>query len=210
MRLFNPLIVLYLVILIIMPDIARGQSYREGLSIPPSQIFKGMLDYAKSGDPKKIEKSLQLLTPLLSAFSQKYGINHGSEIRSALSDATYADSPMSVKDRDRAIKGIQRLIFSDIKDLFDQADIVIRESKEKAQIKFKTAFLDYLILGPYVETKNFQSDGKIKRGFRDIQFTIDSSGPYGTSGPGALSPEAIKKMSDDIVNELQTVLPELK
>ena len=210
MRLFNPLIVVYLVILIFVPGVARGQTYREGLSIPPSQVFKGMLDFAKSGDPKKIEKSLQLLTPLLSAFSQKYGIDHGSEIRSALSDATYADSPLSAKDKDRALKGIQRLIYSDIKDLFDQADMVIKESKERAQIKFKTAFLDYLILGPYVEVKNFQSDGKIKRGFRDIQFTIDSSGPYGTSGPGAISPEAIKKMSDDILKEIQIVLPELK
>lgn len=195
--------------LILFPDIARGQPYREGLSIPPVQVFSGMFDFAKSGKYEKIEKSLQLLTPLVSALSQKYNIDHNSEIRSAITAISYSDS-ISAKDKDKVLRGIQRLIFSDIRDLFDQADLVIKESKDKAQVKFKTAMLDYLILSPFIEAKNFPSDGKIKRGFRDIQFTIDSSAPYGTSGPGAISPDAIKKMSDEILKELQTVLPDLK
>lgn len=200
MRQFKQLTSVFLFLLIFLSDTARGQPYREGLSIPPVQVFNGINGFAKSGDYEKIEKSLQILTPLLTALSQKYGIDYASEIRSAI----------AVKDKDKVLKGIQRLIFSDMKDLFDQADLIIKESKDRAQVKFKTAFLNYLILGPYVEVKNFQSDGKIKRGFRDIQFTIDSSGPYGTSGPGAISPEAIKKMSDEILKEIQTVLPELK
>ncbi len=199
-RQFKQFIPALLFLLIYFSDTARGQPYREGLSIPPAQIFNGINGFAKSGDYEKIEKSLQLLTPLLTALSQKYGIDYASEIISAI----------AVKDKDKVLKGIQRLIFSDMKDLFDQADLVIKESKDRAQVKFKTAFLDYLILGSYVETKNFQSDGKIKRGFRDIQFTIESSGPYGTSGPGAVSPEAIRKMSDEIVRELQSVIPELR
>ncbi|MBI5746874.1 MAG: hypothetical protein HZA13_07715 [Nitrospirae bacterium] len=199
-RQFKQFIPALLFLLIFLSDIARGQPYREGLSIPPAQIFNGINGFAKSGDYEKIEKSLQLLTPLLTALSQKYGIDYTSEIRSAI----------AVKDKDKVLKGIQRLIFSDMKDLFDQADLVIKESKDKAQVKFKTAFLDYLLLGPFVEAKNFPSDGKIKRGFRDIQFTIDSSAPYGTSGGSAISPETIKKMSDEILREIQTVLPELK
>ena len=183
MRFFNLLIILYLIILIAIPGVARGQPYREGLSIPPSQVFNGMIGFAKTGDYEKIEKSLQILTPLLTALSQKYGTDYASEIRSVI----------SAKDKDKVLKVIQRLIFSDIRDLFDQADLVIKESKDKAKVKYKTAFLDYLLLGPYIETKNFQTDGKIKRGFRDIQFTIDSSAPYGTSGPGAISPEAIRR-----------------
>ena len=209
MKHFKPLIIVSFVVLISMPDLARGQSYREGLSVPPVQVFSGMLDFAKSGKYEKVEKSLQVLMPLVSALSQKYKIDHESELKSALSALLYADS-ISAKDKDRVLKGIQRLIFSDMRDLFDQADIVIKESKDKAQIKFKTALLDYLLLGPFVEAKNFPSDGKIKRAFRDIQFTIDSSAPYGTSGGGAILPETTKKMSDDILKEILVVLPELK
>lgn len=198
-----------LFLLIFLSNTANGQPYREGLAIPPVQVFTGMLDFAKSGKYEKVEKSLQILTPLLTALSQKYGTDFASEIKSTISAVIYADS-VSAKDKDKILKGIQKLIFADMKDLFDQADLVIKESNEKAQVKYKTAFLDYLLLGPYIEAKNFQSDGKIKRGFRDIQFTIESSGPYGTSGPGAVSPEAIRKISDDIVKEIQTVLPDLK
>ncbi len=209
MRRFKQLIPAFLFLLIFLSDIAKSQPYREGLAIPPVQVFTGMLDFAKSGKYEKVEKSLQILTPLLTALSQKYGTDFASEIKSTISAVIYADS-VSAKDKDKILKGIQKLIFADMKDLFDQADLVIRESNEKAQVKYKTAFLDYLLLGPYIEAKNFQSDGKIKRGFRDIQFTIESSGPYGTSGPGAISPEAIRKISDDIVKEIQTVLPDLK
>lgn len=200
MRLLNPLIILYLIILIAIPGVARGQPYREGLSIPPVQVFGGMLGFAKAGDFAKIERSLHLLTPLLSALFQKYQVDHGSETRSAI----------SAKDKDKVLKEVQRLISSDMRDLFDQADIVIRESNEKAKVKFKTAFLDYLLLGPFIEARSFKSDGKIKRAFRDIQFTIDGSAPYGTTGPGAISPEAIRKMSDEIIKEIQSVMPEWK
>ncbi|MHB8483118.1 MAG: hypothetical protein ACYDBV_10395 [Nitrospiria bacterium] len=92
---------------------------------------------------------------------------------------------------------VQRLVTLDLQDLLSIAVGSIRESPEKATAKFKTAYLDYLLISPYVQVKSFASDQKIKNIFRRAVTTFSSE-------------VEIKQMTQEIEKELFTASPELK
>jgi hypothetical protein len=165
---------------------AHAQSYRD-LGLPPSEIYQKMLEYAQEKDFDRLSKTLQLIKPVTEALDTKYASHLSEDILSAIGR----------KDGDKALQTIRRFLLTDMKDLLSIGVGAMRESAEKATTKFKTAYLDYLLLSPYIQVKSFSSDQKIKNLFRRAVTRFSSE-------------EELKSISDEIEKELFSADPTLK
>ncbi len=163
-----------------------AQTYRD-IGLPPSEIFEKMIVYAQEKDFEKLSKALQLIKPITQALATKFSKNPEEEIQDAIKQ----------KNGEKAVLSIQRLVTLDLRDLLSIALGSIRESSEKATTKFKTAYLDYLLISPYVQVKSFSGDQKIKNIFRRAVTSFASE-------------EELKQMIQEIEKELFAASPELK
>ncbi len=164
-----------------------GQPYRDSLPLPAFQIYQNMLRYTQDKDFEKVERSLPVLRPIIQAINLNFKLDIEAEIRDSLAK----------KDQDRILLAIQRLIWLDMKDLLSLGVKVAQESQDQAVVNFRKAYLDYQLLSPYIQVKNFSSDQKIKNIFRKAVIT-------GTTA------EDLRKAVEDIDNEVRTAFPELK
>ena len=164
-----------------------SQPYRDNLVLPANEIYQKMLGYALDKEFEKVERSLQLTKPVTQAMNSKFKVNIEAEIKNGLDK----------KDQEQVIRGIQRLIWLDMKDMMSLGTDVAQESQDKAAAKFKSAFLDYLLLSPYIQTKSFSSDQKIKNNFRKTVVTASSA-------------EDFRRTAAEIEQDLMTAFPELK
>ena len=133
---------------------ARGQPYRDTLVLPSAQLFERMLTYADDKDYEKVSRSLQVARPVIEALKAKFGGDPEGDIRDGLGR----------KDLDRVKRGLHRLILLDMRDLVGLA--LTAESSEKASTKFRGAYLDYLMLSPGVQARDFNADQRIRNAFR--------------------------------------------
>ena len=166
--------------------LSYAQTYRD-IGLPPSEIFEKMIVYAQEKDFEKLGKTLQIIKPITQTLGNKYSKNPDEAIRTAIDK----------KDREKAILSVQRLVTLDLQDLLSIAVGSVRESSEKAPTKFKTAYLDYLLISPYVQVKNFSADQKIKNTFRKAVTT-------------SAKEDELKEMTEDIQKELFNACPELR
>lgn len=164
-----------------------SQPYRDNLPLPAFEIYKNMLAFALDKNFEKVELSLQMIRPISQALNSKFKVDIDADIRNGLAK----------KDQERVIKAIQRLILLDMKDMMLLGAKGAEESQDKARPKFKGAFLDYLLLSPYITVKSFSSDQKIKNRFQ-----------RGTAT--AAGAEDFRRTSEEIERELLMVMPELK
>lgn len=180
--------VIWMVILLLSPAaLGLSQPYRDNLVLPSSEIYQKMLSYTQDKDFEKLERSLQMIKPVTQAMKSKFGADIEAEIRDGLAK----------KDHERVLRAIQHLISLDMKDLLSLGTEMAQESQFKAVTKFKSAFLDYLLLSPFIQIKNFSSDQKIKNTFRKSLDTSVSAADFG-------------RAAEEIERELDTVFPELK
>ena len=161
-----------------------AQLYRDSLPIPANEIYGSMLHYALEKDFKKLERTLLVAKPVVQAIDSKFGSDIESKMQAGLAE----------NSQEQLIKTLQRLISLDMKDLMAIGVAASMESQDKAKAKFKTAYLDYLLLSPYVQAKSISADQKI----RDILQEADT-----TAG----SPADFRKRADDIEHEMMTALP---
>ncbi|MFQ5455783.1 MAG: hypothetical protein ACE5EA_06210 [Nitrospirota bacterium] len=143
----------------LMPCIGYGQTYRDNLIIPSHKIFENILKYQRRKDYEKIGKLIDMTSNLIANLDKKYKMNIESRLKKSLKD----------KNDDEIIRFTYKLIILDMKDLFGNGIDFMKvssEYKEKANAKFKTAYLDYLVLSPIMEKKDFNSDLIIKNKFR--------------------------------------------
>ena len=146
-----------------------------------------MIVYAQEKDFEKLSKTLQLVKPITQAVGTKYSKNPEEEVQNAIQK----------KSGEKALLSVQRLVALDMRDLLSIAAGSIREGSEKATTKLKTAYLDYLLISPYVQVKSFSADQKIKNVFRKAVTTFASE-------------EELKQMIQEIEKELFSAYPELK
>jgi hypothetical protein len=179
---------------------AWAQPYRDNLPLPSIEINRQLMTYAQAKDFEKISRTLTMVKPLTDALKKKFVSDVESELRSGL----------KAQDQDRIVKATQRLVYLDLKDLMDLAVELMGESNDKAKTKMKAAYLDYLLLSPYIEKLNFSSDQKIKKHFRSANLALDASVAYGgekaIASAVAGSAEDIKRLVDEIDKELTTTL----
>lgn len=179
---------------------SRGQPYRDNLSIPPAEIYKKIMDYISRRDYVKIEKSIVFISPLIKELEKRYNTEIEPRIRDAIQK----------RDDKALLKSIQRLIFLDISDLFKLIISSMQESHEKAKVKLKIAYLDYMILSQEIQMIDFMSDKKIRNRFRKISFIFDNLSPYKREDSMSSEVENISKMTKAIENEILKAFPEFK
>lgn len=179
---------------------ALAQPYRNNLPLPSLEINRNLLSYAQAKDFEKISRTLPVVKSLTDTFKAKFGSDIESELQSALNS----------QDPDRIFKSTQRLVALDLKDLMDLSVELMPESPDRARAKMKAAYLNYLLLSPFVEKANFTSDQRIKKNFRSATLALEASAPY--SGEKALAKttianqEEIKRLTGEIDKELERVL----
>ncbi|MFQ5454858.1 MAG: hypothetical protein ACE5EA_01485 [Nitrospirota bacterium] len=201
MNRWKKLIILCLLISICLsPSVSRGQPYRDNLSIPPAEIYKKIMDYISRRDYVKIEKSIVFISPLIKELEKRYNTEIEPRIRDAIQK----------RDDKALLKSIQRLIFLDISDLFKLIISSMQESHEKAKVKLKIAYLDYMILSQEIQMIDFMSDKKIRNRFRKISFIFDNLSPYKREDSMSSEVENISKMTKAIENEILKAFPEFK
>jgi hypothetical protein len=166
-------------------SLVYGQSYRD-LGVPPSEIFQKMVAYVQGRDFEKLGKTLLVIKPLTGALGTKYSKNLHEEIQKAV------DS----KDGDKGLAAVQRVISGDLRALLEVGPGAA-ESPEKAGTRFKAAYLDYLVLSPFIQDKNFQADQKVRNLFRKAS----------TTNPQL---DGFKEIGGEIEKELLSTLPDLK
>ena len=163
-----------------------GQTYRDNLPMPSLEINRQLMTYAQARDYEKITRTLPMVKPLTDALKTKFTSDIESELRSGL----------TAQDQDRILKATQRLVYLDLKDLMNLSVDLMGESNDKAKTKLKAAFLNYLLLSPFMEKLNFAADQKIKKNFRAATLAVDAS----------TSIEEIKRLISEIDKELITTL----
>lgn len=166
---------------------SSAQSYRDLGSISLNETFEKMLEYSKKNDFDKLEKSFQLIKPLSQFLENKYSKNTEKAIQSAIDR----------KDGEKAFQAIQQLIFLDMKDLLLIGIDIVHDSKEKATTKFKYAYLDYLLLSPYIQVKSYSGDQKIRNLFRKFAMSINKF-------------DELKLLNEEIEKEIINSFPTLK
>jgi len=131
-----------------------AQPYRDGLLLPTSQLYERMLAYAEEKDYTKVERSLEVARPVMEALKGKFGTDVQAEIRDA----------MARKDGEQLLRSLRRLVVLDMRDLMSLG--LAAETQEKASTKFRHAYLDYLLVSPVIQTRDFPADQRIKNAFR--------------------------------------------
>ena len=149
-----------------------AQPYRDNLVLPSLEINQNLLNHARGGEFTKIERILPLIKPMMDTFQAKYRADVESELHISL----------DTHDPVKVLKAIQHFIYFDIKDLMSLAVEQIETSPQKATVKMREAYLNYLLLSSFIETANFSSDQKIKKNFRQVILALDSSAPYSAEG----------------------------
>jgi len=165
---------------------SRAQSYRESNAVPVGEVLEKLLGFSKRNEFEKIDKSLVQIKSLSETLDSKYSRKIEKSIQIAVQE----------KDGERALKAIQALIFYDMKDLLSIGIDSVQFSKEKAIVKFKYAYLDYLLLSPFIQVQSYSGDQKIRNLFRKFALSINNS-------------ENLKSLNEEIEREIINSDPDL-
>lgn len=178
-------------------SVSWAQVYRDSLPLPSLEINQLIITYVQTKNFEKISRTLQVLKPLTDTFKTKFGFDVESEIRSAL----------VVQDQARLLKATQQLVYFNIKDLMDLSLGLLGESTSKARAKMKAAYLNYLLLSPFIQKVNLSSDQLIKNRFRAVDLVLGSSSPYTRERTLPIaSQDRIRQLADEIDRELAATL----
>ena len=167
--------------------ISSAQSYRDLGPVSLNETFRNLLKFSKYNEFENLEKSLQLIKPLSQTLDSKYSNKSGKAIQNSIEK----------KDGEKAVQGIQQLIFLDIKDQLLIGIDTVPNSKEQALSKFKNAYMDYLLLSPFIQENNYSGDQKIKNLFRKLLLLINKS-------------DQLPAVYQDIEKEIMNSFPNLK
>jgi hypothetical protein len=167
--------------------ISSAQSYRDLGPVSLNETFRNLLKFSKYNEFENLEKSLQLIKPLSQTLDSKYSNKSGKAIQNSIEK----------KDGEKAVQGIQQLIFLDIKDQLLIGIDTVPNSKEQALSQFKNAYMDYLLLSPSIQENNYSGDQKIKNLFRKLLLLINKS-------------DQLPAVYQDIEKEIMNSFPNLK
>ncbi|MBI1823554.1 MAG: hypothetical protein HY200_00615 [Nitrospirae bacterium] len=162
---FKVLFAFFLFLISGFSELSSAQSYRDLGNLSLNDTFEKLLDYSKQNDFEGIEKSIQLLTPLKQSLESKYSKKNERALQSAIDQ----------KEGEKALLAIQQLIYLDMKDQLLTGIDSVSHSKERAITKFKYAYLDYLLLSPYLQSKSFNGEQKIRNLFRKFAMSVNKT-----------------------------------
>jgi hypothetical protein len=84
------------------------------------------------------------------------------------------------------------------------------KSIDQAKTKMKLAYLNYLLLSPFIQRDHFPSDQRIRKNFRTAVLSLIASTPYRsdkvTISVPLVQPDEIKKLTSEIDRTLAEAL----
>jgi hypothetical protein len=186
---FKPIITAILSLLIGMIDVpvSSAQSYRDLGNLSLNETFEKLLESARLNHFEELEKSIQVLTPLIKMLESKYSNKENSLLQTAVLQ----------QNREKALVAIQKLIYFDMKDQLLNGIDLVSTSKDRAITRFKYAYLDYLLISPYLQTVNFNGEQKIRNLFRKFAISVNR-------------PDQLTLLNQEINKELLNTFPMLK
>ena len=174
----------------------RAQAYRNAVRVPPVDVYQSMLNFADRKEYAKVSGSLNVLSPIVNHITAKFKDNPTVMIKTAIVKG----------DPDEILLGVQTLIILDIKDLLDDALQKIEQTPDASKSAVKAARLNYELLSPYVQKKDFAADQKIKKSFTE-SFRAMETGSLYSAEKTAVSVEQVKRYCVEIVFNLSRVFP---
>ena len=185
--LFTLLNVLMMIPFFTEPGFSFAQSYREVGNQSLNDTFEKLLHDSERGNFDAVEKTFQQISQLDRYLEEKYALNTGQAIKNAIDR----------KDGEKALEAIQRLIYSDMREELQAGINSVHLSKEKSIRIFKYAYLDYLLLSPYIQSKSFSGEQKIRNLFRKFAVSVNR-------------PDELEKLNVQIETEMISSYPALK
>ncbi len=145
-----------------------------------------MFFYAQTRNYPAVGRLLPPIASITQHLKQEYGIDSAEEIRRAVPNGYEA-----------VIEAIQRFVYTDMTHHYKLSLIKIDAHRTAAQSDLRTAYRDYLLLSPYVQTDHFWVDQKIKSRFRRMVTATTNS-------------KELAPLIDEMGTLLLNALPELK
>lgn len=132
--------------------VAVAQTYRDNLPLPLNEILQNMSNYCEAQDFERLKKAMVLLHPVTTALAKE--------------DASLSqemDKALAGKDAAAALSIVHRIAWADARELLLQAD---KNDDRDASRHIKAAFLDYTVISPTMQSRNFAADQHIKNAFK--------------------------------------------
>lgn len=185
----KPILTFFFSFIIVMIEVpvSSAQSYRDLGNLSLNDTFEKLLDGARLNHFEELEKSIQVLTPLIKMLESKYSNKENSLLQTAVSQ----------RNSEMALVAIQKLIYYDMKDQLLNGIDLVSTSKDRAITRFKYAYLDYLLLSPSLQTINFNGEQKIRNLFRKFAISVNR-------------PDQLMVLNQEINKELLNTFPILK
>lgn len=182
-------------------NLAKAQHYLDFKENPQYEIFQNIITQALKGNYSKIETSVNDIKDIVELIDNQY------------SDHILSDIKTSIKNEDekKIINITYRLIYLDIINLFSNSiEEVKKKNIEEATSMVRTAYLNYLVISPKIQDRDFDSDQHIRKIFRNSLQSLDLFYPYGESNNIKKDPEILVKNSNEIQKQILSVFPEIK
>jgi hypothetical protein len=172
------------------------KDYRGQMKQPPFKVFEGMLLASKKENWSGIkDMSDMFLGPFYQEIKRSFNVDLAEELNKVLAE----------HNKEKILTAIQRNMFYDIKALFGLA--AQDPAPDRATGLLKTAYLDYNLLSPYVQTKDFQRDQVIRKMFQQAFQLAGASSPYSEENKGNNKGKKLKDHTSQIEKAIIEVLP---
>src|SRR3990172_1388247 len=180
-----------LLCLLLLPLVEAGASiadYRPLMKSPPYKVFDTVLKAWQAQNYDGIKSVADMfLAPFYEEMKKVYNVDLGAELNAAVQS----------RNQQRTLTAIQRLIFYDIKALFDLS----AEQTDSAHAVglLKTAYLSYDLLSPQVQKANFSADQQTRKMFQHAYSLAGSNSPFtNEADPEAARKKALKELTSQI------------
>lgn len=174
----------------------RAQAYRNTVGVPPVEVYQSMLNFVDRKEYAKVAGSLNVLSPILNHIAAKFKADPAKAIKTAVGKG----------NPDEILLSVQVLIALDIRDLLDEALRQAPETPDVSKTAVKAARLNYELLSPYVQQKDFASDQKIKKNFTDSFRVLGAEAVY-SAEKIRVNTDQLKRHLEEVVSGLLTVFP---
>jgi len=134
---------------------------RSGVAAPPYKVFEGMLGYAVDGDTARVQRSLELLGPVLTEHLDALG---PAERESLL-------VPLGSAERRTLVAGVRRLVARDVIVLLRG---LATSPPDRARTSVRAAALEWALLQPSAAQADAPAARALELRLRELTATVDA------------------------------------
>ncbi len=129
----------------------------DAVKVDVSKVFERMLMAVEKNKYEKITNAMQLLSPLTSEINQIYGVDINADLNKGIIEG----------NKTYVVRIIQQFIVYSIE---SHLSVCLDAVSNRQQMvpKIKKAYVEYLVLDPYVRAIDFEVSKKLKMFFRAV------------------------------------------